>query len=280
MRAFIEALWLAEYTSTARSTAAPDMSEPEPEPAAAAELGQPPNMASPKPAAADAPKPAPSGGSRPGSLPIGTEEGLAKEVESWHGTGLEDLRGCLDPGRVMFGVIRFELGSGSFARSKYCFIHVVGESVGAMKRGKHNSRKEEIMEKMQGSHTDISFDSAEEVNLDTILTHMLSTIAADEGGSEGKVDMEAFRKQLEEQMAKAPEPEPEPEPEAGAEGDGRPRKRTAVDLGIDFGQALEHVRSQNGSLNWLLAEPDAAAPKIVNAGSGSIPEMRDFVSAA
>jgi hypothetical protein len=237
-----------------------------------AELGQPPAGEAPKPSGAGA-----GAGPRPGSLPKGDETGLAKDVECWHGTGLEDFRSCLDATRVMFAVFRFELGSGAFKRSKYCFVHFVGEIVPVVKRGKHNARKEEIMASMQGSHTDIAFTSADEVTLDAILTHMLSTIAADEGGEGGKVDISVFRQQMEEQMAAAPEPEPEPEPEAEAASTpkGPP---TAVDLGIDFGQALEQVRSEHGSLNWLLAEPNASTPTLVNAGSGSIPEMRDFLA--
>ena len=56
-------------------------------------------------------------------------------------------------------------------------------------------------------------------------------------------------KQMQEQMAAAPEPEPEPESAAGDEA-GAP---TAVDLGISFQDALGQVRSEHGSLNWLLA---------------------------
>ena len=80
---------------------------------------------------------------------------------------------------------------------------------------------------------------------------------------------------FQEQLAKAPEPEPEPEPAAEEEAAAAPKgPPTAKDLGIDFAEALKQVRSETGSLNWLLAEPNAAKPTIVNAGSGSIPEMR------
>lgn len=232
-----------------------------------AELGQPPQGEGPKP----------GGEPRPGSLPRGDEAGLAGEVECWHGTGLEDFTSCLDTGRVQFGVIRFELGSGAFMRSKYCFVHFVGEDVPAVKRGKHNARKEEIMAEMQGCHTDISFTSVHEVTTDAILQHMLSTITADESG-DGPVDISAFREQMEKQMAAAPEPEPAPTAEGGAAagpGGGAP---TAVDLGINFQEALAQVRSEHGSLNWVLAEPNAATPTLVNAGSGSIPEMREFLA--
>ena len=142
--------------------------------------------------------PAPSereGGPQPGSKPRGDEKGLAKEVESWQGRGMDGLRACLDGKRVQFGVIRFVIGSGNFSRSKFCFVHVVGESVPVVKRGKHNSRKEEIMAAMQGSHTDLSFTSAAEVTTEAILTHMLSIITADEG--EGELDVGAARKQME-----------------------------------------------------------------------------------
>ena len=93
------------------------------------ELGQPPDMVSPKPV-----------GPRPGSPPTGTETGFASEIEVWRGCGMEELRGALDPTRVMFANIRFTLGSGKFRRQKFCFVHAVGQEAGGLKRAKHNGR--------------------------------------------------------------------------------------------------------------------------------------------
>ena len=85
-----------------------------------AELGSPPNMVSPVPEHVVP---------QPGSLPRGDEEGLAKDLEVWQGTGLAELRQNLDDKRVMFAVMRFALGSGKFRRLKFCFLHIVGLSL-------------------------------------------------------------------------------------------------------------------------------------------------------
>lgn len=231
-------------------------------------------------------------GPQPGSTPNGSESGLASELEVWRGTGIDQMKSYLDPSRVMFGVIRFTLGSGAFKRQKFCFLSINGGSVPIVKRGRQNARKEEVMKGMGGSHTDMSFSSVADVSGDAILEHMLSTISSDDGG-ETKLDMAAVRAQMEEQMAAVPEPEPAPEPEPEPDSEEeepeaepltRQRSHTAVDLGLDFKEAFAAVRSDGKQLtpgktnfNWLLIEPDAATPTIFNAGSGSIPEMRTFL---
>ena len=219
---------------------------------------------------------------RPPSLPRGDEDGLAKELQVWRGTGIADLRSCLDPGKTHFGLIRFTLGSGVFKRQKYCFVHIVGDSVPIVKRGRQNARKEEIMAEFGGSHTDISFSGDADVTTEQILAHMMSTIATDDG-SDGQLDVAAARKQMEEQMAAAPEPEPGPETEPEPESQPEPEPEaepisSTPPPQYDFKEVIEEVRSETGRFNWLLAAPDAAAPKIVCAGSGSIPEVREALA--
>jgi hypothetical protein len=220
------------------------------------ELGQPPGMASPKP----------GGGPRAGSLPQGTERGFASEVEVWRGCGLQELHSALDPTRVMFANIRFTLGSGKFRRQKFCFVHAVGQEAGGLKRAKHNGRKQDAIDAMKGCHTDLTFDDHAEITSDAILTHMLSKISADgasEGGEAG-IDVAEFRRQMEEQMAAAPEPEPQPEPDPEPQVEAEPETPPEPEAepessAPDFTDTLAEVRAAQGGLNWMLVEPDVRA---------------------
>ena len=42
-------------------------------------------------------------------------KGLASDVEIWRGSGTDELIAKMDDKRVMFALMRFTLGSGSFA---------------------------------------------------------------------------------------------------------------------------------------------------------------------
>jgi len=58
--------------------------------------------------------------------------------------GIDDLRAHLDPSRVLFGVLRFTFGKGTFARDKYVFVHWNGDACSVVKRGRANAQKQAV----------------------------------------------------------------------------------------------------------------------------------------
>ena len=62
-------------------------------------------------------------------------------IASGHG-GLEDLVDALDEERVIFGMMKFSLGDGMFARDKFVYLHFNGHACSGMKKAKDNSKKE------------------------------------------------------------------------------------------------------------------------------------------
>ena len=56
-------------------------------------------------------------------------------VAAGAGSVNEMVKSC-DESRVMFALLRFDLGTGSFARTKWVFLHWNGESTSAVKRGR------------------------------------------------------------------------------------------------------------------------------------------------
>lgn len=64
-------------------------------------------------------------------------------IASGHG-GLEDLVDALDEEAVIFGMMKFSLGDGMFARDKFVYLHFNGHECKGMKKAKDNSKKESV----------------------------------------------------------------------------------------------------------------------------------------
>ena len=50
-----------------------------------------------------------------------------------------------------------------------------------------------------------------------------------------------------------------------------------MDPSNDFLTILEQVRSEGGKFNWILANPEPGSPSFHEAGTGSLPEMREYL---
>ena len=175
--------------------------------------------------------------------------------------GLEDLVEALSEEKVIFGMMKFSLGDGMFARDKFVYLHFNGADCKGMKKAKDNSKKEETVKAMGGSHTEMTFERKVEVTIDDIVEHCLRVLVID-GGSYNKAQMQ---EKIETQMVKK---------ETAKIG-------TATELGkdpsADFMDVLEQVRAEKGSFNWLLANPEPSSPSFHEAGTGSLPEMRKYL---
>ena len=175
--------------------------------------------------------------------------------------GLEDLVEALSEEKVIFGMMKFSLGDGMFARDKFVYLHFNGADCKGMKKAKDNSKKEETVKAMGGSHTEMTFERKVEVTIDDIVEHCLRVLVID-GGSYNKAQMQ---EKIETQMVKK---------ETAKIG-------TATEVGkdpsADFMDVLEQVRAEKGSFNWLLANPEPSSPSFHEAGTGSLPEMRKYL---
>jgi hypothetical protein len=181
-------------------------------------------------------------------------------IASGHG-GLEDLVEALDEERVIFGMMKFSLGDGMFAREKFVYLHFNGADCKGMKKAKDNSKKEPTVKAMGGAHTEMNFERKEDISIEGIVDHCLRYLVID-GGTYNKAQMQEI---IEQQMEKQ---------ETGKIG-------TATELGMDpsddFMAILEQVRSEGGKFNWILANPEPGRPSFHEAGTGSLPEMRQYL---
>ena len=49
---------------------------------------------------------------------------------------------------MLYALVRMNFGSGRFRRSKLMFLHFIGDSVSAVKRGRWNAKKSAMMDLM------------------------------------------------------------------------------------------------------------------------------------
>ena len=172
--------------------------------------------------------------------------------------GFPELADSLVEDAVQFGVLRFELGSGSFMREKYVFMQYAGPSTGAVKRGRHVGQAAIVKEAMGGAHASMVFYDREEMTVETVLQRLLSIMTADDG----EFSMEQLKAMIDEQIAKAAATV------VDIGGDGRHVLSAAEMRNHDFGamECIKYVKATAGPFNWLLLEPDATNLTLFNAG--------------
>lgn len=164
--------------------------------------------------------------------------------------GFPELVDSLVDDLVQFGVLRFELGSGSFMREKFVFLQYAGPNAGAVKRGRHVGQAAMVKEAMGGAHASMVFYDRDEMTTDNVLHRLLSIITADDGD----FDLEQLRAMIDAQIAQA-------EAQADTVGDGGRHVLTAAEMrNHNFGAAecIRYVKAPAGPFNWLLLEPDAS----------------------
>jgi len=163
--------------------------------------------------------------------------------------GFPELVESLADDLVQFGVLRFDLGSGSFMREKFVFVQYAGPNAGAVKRGRHVGQAAMVKEAMGGAHASMVFHDRDEMTTDNVLHRLLSIMTADDGD----FDLDQLKVMIDAQIAKAAA-------QAGAVGDGGRHVLTAAEMQRhDFGaiECIRYVKAPAGPFNWLLLEPDA-----------------------
>ena len=113
--------------------------------------------------------------------------------------GFEELAESLVEDAVQFGVLRFELGSGSFMREKFVFLQYAGPQTGAVKRGRHVGQAAIVKEAMGGAHASMVFYDRIEMTTDNVLQRLLSIMTADDGD----FDLDQLKAMIDAQIAKA-----------------------------------------------------------------------------
>jgi hypothetical protein len=96
------------------------------------------------------------------------EKGGFELVASGSG-GFGEIQEALDDSMLCYGMMRFTVGKGTFARTKMILLHFIGETCGAMVRGRGNARKGDAVKELAPTHVDLVFNGKEEFEEDLVL---------------------------------------------------------------------------------------------------------------
>eukprot|EP00931_Biecheleriopsis_adriatica_P118858 TRINITY_DN9416_c0_g2_i1.p1 TRINITY_DN9416_c0_g2~~TRINITY_DN9416_c0_g2_i1.p1 ORF type:complete len:1068 (+),score=185.46 TRINITY_DN9416_c0_g2_i1:39-3242(+) len=205
---------------------------------------------------------------RPRRANSGISSGAAALIAAGTG-GLEELRDYLEDTAVSWALLRWEVGSGTFARSKLVAVHFNGDDVPVVRRGKLNARTREVLANLGEVHASIEVKRKEDFSVDFVCQRLLPLLTAD-AGMERSLSAEALRKEYEALMAQ--------KRKSGSSPSGLKGARTARELAtvISASKALRAVGDIAGVYNWLLLEPEKL--ELHNAGYGGLSELKEWLS--
>mmetsp|Transcript_47984 Transcript_47984/g.104421 ORF Transcript_47984/g.104421 Transcript_47984/m.104421 type:complete len:570 (+) Transcript_47984:59-1768(+) len=197
--------------------------------------------------------------------------------------GVDEMQALLDDRSVLWAILRFELGSGSFRRQKMVFMHINGEECPAMKRGRANaftSQAQRLLaggEDSEGFHASVEVTQKDEVTSEKLMERIRSFFVEDDLGdimvqwrSEGKFQRHG---KVSRSMSLPAYVEPVKEkPPRCMPG------HQSSELFSTGRDALRAVADPFGLWNWVLLGADAVALPMVGGGTGSVDELRAFAS--
>jgi hypothetical protein len=184
------------------------------------------------------------------------------------------MRCALDPECIWFGVIRFTIGSGSFARTKYIFIHWNGPECSAVKRGKANAAKSKALAAVGFIHSEMAVVELQQCTTDFFFEKLQKVFVSDDGDSSFSIS--AMKEDYERSVIDARMDEI-----VKGQADAPPRP-TAMEMPHppSAERCIEAVRLPLGPFNWVLLHPlkkGQKTPVVHNAGGGSVRQMMQWL---
>uniref|UniRef100_A0A7S1MMH2 ADF-H domain-containing protein n=1 Tax=Alexandrium catenella TaxID=2925 RepID=A0A7S1MMH2_ALECA len=165
--------------------------------------------------------------------------------------GLDELKAWLEDDKVLFGVIRFSFGNGKSSDTdcvKYVFVHWVGPSVPAVRRGQWNMQHKEADTMVRKFCTVIIMQkevhTPSDLDVGQIISEIqrLSVVDGTAGGSADSISLDKYIAALEEECRE------------GMQADVSDGEEGAAPQALpDVSAAVEAVRkADDGAWNWLL----------------------------
>eukprot|EP00434_Breviolum_minutum_P000802 symbB.v1.2.000706.t1/scaffold40.1/size395337/10 len=182
--------------------------------------------------------------------------------------GVEELCEHLTDDVVAWALLRWEVGSGTFVRSKLVAIHFNGEEVPAVRRGRLNARSGEVMALLGEAHATLEVKRTEDLSLNFMCERLMKVLTAD--AMEKSMSAEALRKDYENLIAT------QKMRKASSQKSSGPRTAKDTQKNITVDKALAAVGDASGPYNWALLEPEKL--ELHNAGYGGLVEMKDWLN--
>ena len=220
-------------------------------------------------AAASAKKKKKKGGGAAASKESKGKKSFLRVVGAGSG-GITEMQSKLLNDAVYYGLLRFDVGSGSFVRTKRIFVHFSGDDCPMKKRNAANTSKGKVKGLLGQCAAEMVLNHTDECTIEQVGARFSTLFASDHGDFDVgalKADYEAmissmFGASVKDKLKKLSK-----------------SRKTAAELIEDEGRkipgkkALQAVRDPLGPFNWIILEPHATKIKMINAGSLSVDEM-------
>jgi hypothetical protein len=176
--------------------------------------------------------------------------------------GIDELCKNLDDRMVAWALLRFQVGSGTFARIKFVVIQCNGADAPAMLRGGLKARRCEVLQLLGETHASMDLTRVQELTTESVCQRLLPLFEADDLGCYSASDLQ---KEYARMLATL-QSEVEAPPQNDEQSIRNDRKLSVAD-------ALRAVGEDRGSCNWLLLDPSNR--QLFGYGHKGLEEMKD-----
>jgi len=181
--------------------------------------------------------------------------------------GVEELAAHLDDSTVSWALLRFQVGGGTFARSKTVAIHGNGAETPVMLRGWLNARKTEMLPMLGDVNAHVEVTSAKELTIEFLCERLLPLFSSDSLDYSLQALRAEYGKTVAQMQQKAEEAA-----RKQAEEEADAAKALVVTYMPTREEALRAVGEDRCSYNWALLEPNKL--ELYAAGFGGVDEMK------
>jgi len=196
--------------------------------------------------------------------------------------GIEELRRQLDDSTVAWALLRFQVGGGTFVRTKMVLIHLNGINTPVIQRGLLNARSQEVLRQLGEVNASLQVASGKELTVDYLCERLLPVFSTDhmEYSLQGlKTEYDKMVK-ASQQRAEAPLQETRetegvlPPPLPTLEPPTARAVHGASDVTLQ--EAMQEVASEEGFFNWVLIDPSRLC--LYKAGQGGFDELQEHLA--
>jgi len=176
--------------------------------------------------------------------------------------GVLELQKHLDDASVCWALLRFDVGRGTFVRSKLVAIKCNGERVPVMTRGKMNALAPKVYSLFGDVHATIEVSTTKEITAESLCARLMSVFRGDDIGFSAQAMKEEYAKRLGRERSQS------------FQLDGSPPLAKKM-RPVDTVETLQAVSKDRGQYNWALLNPRSL--KVQEAGYGGLEEMRSYL---
>jgi len=176
--------------------------------------------------------------------------------------GIDELCTCLTDRMVAWALLRFQVGSGTFARNKYVVVQCNGADAPIMSRGWLKARSGEVLQLLGETHASMDLTRVQELTTESVCQRVLPLFESDDLGCYSAYALQ------EEYARMVASMQSEAEVSQKCETRVVPKENK-----LSIFDALRAVGEDRGSCNWLLLDPSNR--QLFGSGDGGLEEMKE-----